>query len=141
MFKDLAKYACKGFGTVVYSLGYITFFKHWSDKSMAPVCGEFTSFNGSVKDYLNEMRNPPPDSSLRTNGLILTGPAALPGFRLLRSFIMPEIEIWNSGMVGIELWGACCIESGLNLPQSAMSWVFMCARRARLSGERLVNTD
>ena len=52
MFQDLAKDTGKGNGTVVYSLGFVTFFEHWGDKSMTPVCGEFSSFNGPVKDYL-----------------------------------------------------------------------------------------
>ena len=48
MFQDLAKDTGKGNGTVVYSLGFVTFFEHLGDKSMTPVCGEFSSFNGPV---------------------------------------------------------------------------------------------
>ena len=33
-------------------------------------------------------------SSLRINGLIWLGPAALPGLRLPRSFVIPAVEIW-----------------------------------------------
>ena len=40
MFQDLAKDTGKGNGTVVYSLGFVTFFEHWGDKSTTPVCGE-----------------------------------------------------------------------------------------------------
>ena len=36
MFQDLAKDTGKGNGTVVYSLGFVTFFEHWGDKSMTP---------------------------------------------------------------------------------------------------------
>ena len=45
MFQDLSKDTHEGNGTVVYSLRLVAFFEHWGDKSMTPICGEFSSFN------------------------------------------------------------------------------------------------
>ena len=36
--RTLQRIQVKGNGTVVYSLGFVTFFEHWGDKSMTPVC-------------------------------------------------------------------------------------------------------
>ena len=40
-------------------------------------------------------------SSQRRSGLSLSGPAALPDLRFLRSFRIPAVEIPNSSMIGI----------------------------------------
>ena len=42
----------------------------------------------------------------------LTGPAALPGLRFLRSFRIPAVEIQNSTMIGLGSW----------VPAGAVSW-------------------
>ena len=42
----------------------------------------------------------------------MSGPAALPGLRFLRSFRIPAVEIPNSSMIGLGLW----VQAG------AMSW-------------------
>ena len=88
VFQDLAKDASKGYWTVVYSLRFVTLFEHWCYVSLTPLYGKFSCFDRSLKMtwIIGEISSL---SSLRINGLILSGPAALLGFKLPRSFIIP----------------------------------------------------
>ena len=101
MFQDLAKDACKGYGTVVYSLLFVIPFEHWNYISSTPV---YVMGNFSVSTDLSKITWMIGEisslSSLRIKGLILSGPSALPGFRLLRNFVIPFIEISSSGILG-----------------------------------------
>ena len=43
-------------------------------------------------------------SSVRINGLIWSGPTALPGLRLPRNFVILAVKIWKSGIKGDAPW-------------------------------------
>ena len=80
-------------------------------------------------------------SSFKISGLILSGPAALPGLRLNRSFKIPLSEISMSGIVCFLFWKSSGTVSGLTLPLSTMSCGFIWANLDKFRGDLEVKTD
>ena len=57
MFQDLAKDASKGCRTLVYSLRFVTLFEHWCYVSLTPFYGNFSCFDRSLKNDLDNRGN------------------------------------------------------------------------------------